>query len=136
VAVTSSALFYHSWPPAGYKPAQGTGHRTSVHRANGFTILSKCGFRPLFLNPACHCLSCAGEARVFFFERAFVSMIANDVELRGMLLNGTPGVEVATYTRAYTRKERASHCVECPRGPGDSSLCWWSGCLAKPKSRV
>jgi hypothetical protein len=43
--------------------------------------------RPLFLNPACRCLSCAGEARAFFFERAFVSMIANGVELRGMLLN-------------------------------------------------
>jgi hypothetical protein len=49
------------------------------------------GHRPLFLNPACRCLSCAGEARAFLFERAFTCMIANDAELRGMLLNGIAG---------------------------------------------
>jgi hypothetical protein len=30
---------------------------------------------------------CAGEARSFVFERAFVTMISNDVELRDMLLS-------------------------------------------------
>jgi hypothetical protein len=34
-------------------------------------------------------LYCAGEARSFVFERAFVSMIANDVELRDILSMGT-----------------------------------------------
>ena len=47
--------------------------------------------RPLFLNPACRCLSCAGEARAFLFERAFTSMIFKDVGLRDMLLNGNLG---------------------------------------------
>jgi hypothetical protein len=36
-------------------------------------------------------LSYAGEARAFLFERAFTSMIAKDVELRDMLLNGDFG---------------------------------------------